>query len=360
MRILHLPTAVGNNAYSLSRGERALGVESDVLVARAAGFQYPADMHLHFERLPLWRQLGPLLRTFLRIRDQYDVFHFNFGRSLFTHRYLGWWPHLDLPYYGAGAKLFVTYNGCDGRLASEVGVRNPHSPCRPGHCGQMDNWSRCDEAIRRRGIRKMARYVEAMWAVNPDLVAALPEAKRAFLPYAVAMDSLPHRPPAFDGPVLTVVHAPTDRTIKGTPFVEEAVARIEAESPGALRLVLVENLPHAEALQRYAEADLVIDQLRIGWYGAFAVEAMAMGKPVICYLHEADLGRVPEAMRVDLRSAVIPADPLSLTEVLRRCVADRAWLRATAEAAAAYARRWHEPRRVAEITLAAYQAAGAR
>ena len=31
----------------------------------------------------------------------------------------------------------------------------------------------------------------------------------------------------------------------------------------------------------YAQADLVVDQVLIGWYGALAVETMAMGKPVI-------------------------------------------------------------------------------
>jgi glycosyltransferase involved in cell wall biosynthesis len=32
--------------------------------------------------------------------------------------------------------------------------------------------------------------------------------------------------------------------------------------------------------------DLVADQFVIGWYAMFAIEAMAMGKPVLCYLRE--------------------------------------------------------------------------
>ena len=31
-----------------------------------------------------------------------------------------------------------------------------------------------------------------------------------------------------------------------------------------------------------ANVDVVVDQLVVGWYGMFAVEAMALGKPVLC------------------------------------------------------------------------------
>ena len=35
-----------------------------------------------------------------------------------------------------------------------------------------------------------------------------------------------------------------------------------------------------------SKADIVADQLIIGWYAMFAIEAMACGKPVICYLKD--------------------------------------------------------------------------
>ena len=39
----------------------------------------------------------------------------------------------------------------------------------------------------------------------------------------------------------------------------------------------------ARALRR---ADIVVDQLNAGWYGLFAIEAMALGKPVLTFLHD--------------------------------------------------------------------------
>ncbi len=51
-------------------------------------------------------------------------------------------------------------------------------------------------------------------------------------------------------------------------------------------LVLVEGLHHDEAFERYREADIVVDQLNAGWYGLFAIECMALGKPVVTFLHD--------------------------------------------------------------------------
>jgi glycosyltransferase involved in cell wall biosynthesis len=35
------------------------------------------------------------------------------------------------------------------------------------------------------------------------------------------------------------------------------------------------------------QADIIVEQLRYGWWGSTGVETMALGKPVICYLRPA-------------------------------------------------------------------------
>lgn len=91
------------------------------------------------------------------------------------------------------------------------------------------------------------------------------------------------------GPTPIVIHAPSHRGAKGTAHILEAVDRLKAEGV-AFEFVLVEKLSNTEARKLYERADLVVDQLLAGWYGGFAVEAMALGKPVICYLRDSDLG----------------------------------------------------------------------
>ena len=44
------------------------------------------------------------------------------------------------------------------------------------------------------------------------------------------------------------------------------------------------SVPHDEAIKQYAEADIIVGQTKIGWYGKFEQECMCMGKPVISYV----------------------------------------------------------------------------
>jgi hypothetical protein len=55
-------------------------------------------------------------------------------------------------------------------------------------------------------------------------------------------------------------------------------------------LDLIEKMPREEALRHYAEADIIADQFCIGAFGVFALEGLALGKPVLAYLNEEHLG----------------------------------------------------------------------
>ena len=49
-------------------------------------------------------------------------------------------------------------------------------------------------------------------------------------------------------------------------------------------LIIPEQVPNKEVRYLQAQADIVLDMLSYGWYGANAREAMMLGKPVICYI----------------------------------------------------------------------------
>jgi hypothetical protein len=113
-----------------------------------------------------------------------------------------------------------------------------------------------------------------------------------------------------------VVHAPSHRGFKGTSHVLEAVGDLKAEGL-SFEFRLVENMSHADAIGCYREADVVIDQLRIGWYGVLAVEALALGKPTIAYIRD-DLWQQHQASL-----PLLNANPLTLKNVLRQAIVDR-------------------------------------
>ncbi len=177
-----------------------------------------------------------------------------------------------------------------------------------------------------------------------------------FLPYASAEIENLAPSPAPQRARPKVLHAPSDDRIKGSPQIEAALSELAREFD--FEYVAVRKVPHAEALQLYRGADLVIDQVLAGWYGGFAVELMAMGKPVACYLRDEDLGFLPPRMRAEL--PLLRIDPRSLVADLRAIFRRRAEWAALGEAARRYVLRWHNPRIIARAMLKAYTDPGAR
>jgi glycosyltransferase involved in cell wall biosynthesis len=150
-----------------------------------------------------------------------------------------------------------------------------------------------------------------------------------------------------------IVHAPSNRRAKGTEHVVAAVERLQAENV-PVELELVEGLTHVEAQRLYAQADIVVDQLLVGWYGGFAVEMMALGKPVVAYVRDEDLVHIPDAMRAEL--PVISATPDTITDVLRRLVTDEGRrLPELGRRGRAYVERWHDPRAIAGRLKGVYE-----
>jgi glycosyltransferase involved in cell wall biosynthesis len=73
------------------------------------------------------------------------------------------------------------------------------------------------------------------------------------------------------------------RNIKGSPFIRQAVEKLIDEGH-QLELMHLTEVPSSEMRFYQAQADIVVEQLRYGWWGSTGVETMALGKPVICYL----------------------------------------------------------------------------
>ena len=362
LRVLHCPGSVGGHPSGLVRAERDRGLDSRLVVVDPPPPGYEVDEVLGSAgRSRLGRELRRW-RWVLRAARDFDVVHFNFGTSLapsyvpveppegasllrrsLRHAYAKPLELKDLPYLRRhGVPVVVTFQGGDARQAdfcrrtfeytyvTEVG---------PGY--DSDAY----DARRRWKISVFDRYAAHIYALNPDLLWVLP-ARARFLPYASVdpRDWVPAARPGGKVPVL--VHAPTDRVVKGTRFLSEAVARLEREGV-ALEYVQVEGAPRAEARAALERADLVVDQLLAGWYGGVAVEAMALAKPVVCYIRDGDLRFLPPDMRREL--PVINATPSNMYEVLKEWLTTRRGdLGARGLRSRAFVERWHDPLRIAE------------
>ncbi|TWC53430.1 glycosyltransferase involved in cell wall biosynthesis [Pseudomonas sp. SJZ080] len=150
----------------------------------------------------------------------------------------------------------------------------------------------------------------------------------------------PRLPPR-SGP-LKLLHAPNHREIKGTRHVVRAVEELREEGLD-IELVMVERVPNEEVRRLILEADIIVDQLVIGWYAMFAIEAMASGKPVICHLRRdlEELYVVTDLLQGFDEIPIIRANACSFKEVIRTLYVDRDILVAAAEKGRGYVDRHH-------------------
>lgn len=359
LRVLHGPVNVGNQPWTLSRAERRMGLASDLVVNYGTWLGYPADRTL--STVGDKSVFGRLRRAAFALTAprHYDVVHYYFGRSFMTWDDLGalfgrggWRETMMLSDVRlarrAGRRLFMTLQGCDARQADVSNRSNPVTMCREDACPAYGACRATLDGTRRAMIERLLPLMDRVFYLNPELGHVLPGA--TFMPYAnVDLSAHDVRLPE-PGNRPRIVHAPSNGGIKGTPMILAALERLKQNFD--FELVLVENTPHAEAMKIYASADLAIDQILAGWYGGFAVEMMAMGKPVAAYIREEDRPFVPAPMWDDI--PVLRLDPRTLEEDLAAILRDPGALRAAGAASRRYVERWHDPMRIAAAMARVY------
>ncbi len=152
-----------------------------------------------------------------------------------------------------------------------------------------------------------------------------------------------------EGAPLRLLHAPNHRTLKGTDFLLQAVEELQGEGL-EIEVTLLQKKPNAEVLEAIEQADIVVDQLIIGWYAMFAIEAMALETPCICYIDD-------ELLKVFSRAGLlkngecplISATPETIKEKLRELYSNREELRKASRQSRAYIERHHSPEAVGKV-----------
>lgn len=358
LRVLHTPFNIGNQPWVLSRHERRLGCDSELLVHYVPPvLRYPTDRSLDITGGRGAHEVTTKLRASLTEPLAHDVLHYYFGKTLMS------WDDFpsDSPIALAdvnvakalGRTIFFTLQGCDVRLAGESDRRNRTTACRTGHCSQFAACVGGIDDRRRRLIAEILPLADKVFYLNPELGHFVPGAE--FLPYSnVDISTFSVTPPATTGRP-RILHAPSDGSIKGTDMILAALDALRATHD--FELVVVQNTPHAEAMELYRSADIVIDQILCGWYGGFAVEVMAMGKPVLCTLREEDFCNLPAELVSDIPIRNVRPDYLA-EDIGAALDARLMWPEWSARARA-YVERWHDPARIAAAMIAAYRSPAA-
>jgi glycosyltransferase involved in cell wall biosynthesis len=305
LRVVHCPVNTAGVPWTNVQALRRRGVEARLVVFNRYRLHPEADWSLDRpdglarRHLSQWRALARLLpRT--------DIFHFYFGLTLV--------PKIaQFPILRATGKKSVYHF-----LGSDIRGKSP---------GELRFGARANMQI-------VGSYDAARWVPEAEVV-----------PPGIAVEDFTPVPPS-DRSKPIVVHAPSSRRRKGTEHVIAACDELSAE------LEIVEGLHHDEARLRYERADIVVDQLNAGWYGLFAIEAMALGKPVVTFLREEAVRRTEEAFGV--RVPIVSATKDTLVDALRSLVESPEERRRIGEESRAYVERVHDADAIADRLLDIY------
>ena len=289
MRVLHVPEAVGGHPQGLSRAEREVGIDSVSVAFTESPFGYVADKTLRPAGTGRARYEVRRLALLARAFRSFDVIHFNFGRSMLPWRF----AYRELPLLRrAGKVIAVTFQGDDARRGDIA----PPWPSLPA--ALPDRYDAASDSERGLRVDAFAKHAHLIWYLNPDLARVLPS-RAEFMAYA-HVDLREWQPVGRgDSRPFTIVHAPSDRAVKGTTYLVEAVDRLRSEGL-TIDLRLIEHASQDTVRAAIGEADVAVDQLFAGWYGGFAVEAMALGVPVVSYIRDSDLRAVPQELAAEL------------------------------------------------------------
>lgn len=129
------------------------------------------------------------------------------------------------------------------------------------------------------------------------------------------------------------------KNIKGTPFIFEAVERLQKEGH-KLKLLFITDKPNTVVRFYQAQADIIVDQLNYGRYGATAREGMMLGRPVICYLNKFEYDQEDALVCLE-ECPLVSASELTVYEALKRLVLDSALREKLGKRGRQYALKWH-------------------
>jgi len=307
MRVTHCPVNTAGIPWANVQALRDRGVDARLVVFNRYTLHPEADVDLQRSG-GLARQQLTQWRAFAQLAPSTDVFHFYFGLTLMP-------KSLQFPALRVLRKKSVFHY-----LGSDIRGKTPE---------QLAYGKRADAQV-------VGSYDATRW---------VPEAR--VIPPGLDLREFTPVPPS-DSARPLVVHAPSSREKKGTEWVIEACAQLPVE------LDIVEGVLHEEARARYARADIVVDQLNAGWHGVFALEAMALGKPVPAKLDPETVEQSEEGYGV--RVPIVPATKETLAEALAPLVESPALRREIGAASRAYVEQVHDIDRVADRLLGIYAA----
>lgn len=280
-RIFHGPTTIGGIGWHLAEWQRRQGLLSDCIVYEDNGFRQLYHVKLKLSDYTRFRKYWLVLTNFCFCLARYDLFHFYSAVTFFPY-------NLDLPLLRLfRKKIVMTYCGSDVRLVEVAGRHNAY--CHLLRIGINDPKYDCKKKWRMRWHNLWIKSFTAVRNLFDHAVEIIPACKVHKQPWlnniGFNSSNLPDPESLVCSQVPKIIHAPSNRGIKGSKYVARAIELLRQKGV-EFEYQELHGVPNNEVQNIIKDCDIVVDQFLLGGIGTLAFEGMGYGKPVVAYLPE--------------------------------------------------------------------------
>jgi glycosyltransferase involved in cell wall biosynthesis len=272
LKVLHGTMEIANQMNCISNGLNNLNVKSRTLTYYPSYLGYDCDYQVDIitSKINKKLQIDTASEIAKNLMGTFDIFHFHYGKTLME-------DNSDLSLLNSlNKKIYMHHWGTDVRRLSIAKRLNPHAKTKD-----------LNELEIAKRLEFLGKQIDDCIVADKELYEYVKGFYKNIHIVRQAINLNHYQPdPSFimkrERPV--IVHAPTSQDFKGTGKILETIKKLDIKYN--FEFILVENMSHEEAKKIYQNADIIIDQLHGAGHGLFALEAMAMEKPVICHVSE--------------------------------------------------------------------------
>ncbi|MFS8083526.1 MAG: glycosyltransferase [Ginsengibacter sp.] len=308
MKVFHGLVNYGTQAGLFAQGLRDAGIDA-LSVSSSDPFKRKIDIELvqgnsYIEKIftKSWNWIRRFYWFF-----RYNTFHFYFGTTLFPNQ-------KDLPLYRFfKKKVVMEYLGYDVQLYQnsldkyEITNIKYYKP---------QDISLTDDTIKKARLKSESRYLNKKLVCAPYISEFVQGS--TVLPLAIELNEYEYSPKEIPGDEIVIMHAPTSRENKGTSFIMQAIGQLRGEGFN-IRTLLIENISHDKLKSKYLDCDIFIDQILAGWYGTASIEAMALGRPTVCFIRDSYFEYIDFGEDIP----IINANPSTIYQVLLKTIQEK-------------------------------------
>ena len=235
----------------------------------------------------------------------------------------------------AGVRVAMLAHGTDLRLPSRHASQEPTSPFKDDEWDltpKLERDARANRAI-------LDAVATPVFVSTLGLLADAPDGSE-WLPVVVNPDLWLSGPTPLARERPIVAHAPSNGVVKGSALIDPVMQGLHDE--GLIEYRRVSNVAASEMPQVYRDADVVLDQFRLGDYGVAACEAMLSGRVTVG--HVSNEVRDEVRKRTGLELPIVEATAATLESVIRDLISNPQPAVARAAAGRSFAETVHDGR----------------